>query len=121
MLRLSRRWADLHLIAFLRYQWFAHLCHSDDCLLQAFYYGHVDVKCVPGGLRTHSGIIYPKSGAQQMPVQLSVITVRCPSLGSHLSGQAKPLLQIDVLCFQSGSMHVMQCSSCASCTHAQYA
>lgn len=31
-------------------------------LLQAFYYGHVDVKCVPGGLRTHSGIVYPQSG-----------------------------------------------------------
>ena len=30
--------------------------------LQAFYYGHVDVKVVPGGLRTHSGIIYPQSG-----------------------------------------------------------
>ena len=32
------------------------------CLLQAFYYGNIDVKCVPGGLRTHSGIIYPQSG-----------------------------------------------------------
>lgn len=31
-------------------------------LVQAFYYGHVDVKCVPGGLRTHSGIVYPQSG-----------------------------------------------------------
>ncbi|KAL0018153.1 hypothetical protein WJX77_005703 [Trebouxia sp. C0004] len=33
-----------------------------EAVKKAFYYGHVDVKCVPGGLRTHSGIIYPKSG-----------------------------------------------------------
>ncbi|KAL3145385.1 hypothetical protein ABBQ38_001635 [Trebouxia sp. C0009 RCD-2024] len=33
-----------------------------EAVKKAFYYGHVDVKCVPGGLRTHSGIIYPQSG-----------------------------------------------------------